>query len=264
MTARSGHDRRLTAVVVANNDDADPGYVGDRLDQHGFDLQLARRDRCELPGALRSRHRPDLVVLLGSAWSVHAPADAAALEAECELVRRAVADEIPVLAICYGAQVLAHALGGSVSQAPEPEVGLIRVDTADPALVPSGPWVAFHADVLRAPPGAAEIARDGCGTQAYVLPRVLAVQFHPEVRPEVLAAWCRQVPELLHRSGSAGRRLVEEATARADHARDTAYELVDAFLVRCRVDIANLSPTRLNSRRAPEEPAVDETVTNEG
>ena len=36
------------------------------------------------------------------------------LEAEAELLRQAVARDIPVLGVCLGAQLLAHALGGRV------------------------------------------------------------------------------------------------------------------------------------------------------
>ena len=66
-----------------------------------------------MPSTIAAAEHPDLVVLLGSEWSVHAPVDPAALDAECELVRSARAAQVPVLGLCYGAQVLAHASGAA-------------------------------------------------------------------------------------------------------------------------------------------------------
>lgn len=221
-----------TALVVGNAGDDDPGYVGDRLLEHGFRLHAVVREAGQLSHAFPAEPPPDLVLLLGSDWSVHAPVDPAVLEAECDLVRRAAAASVPVLAICYGAQVAAHALGGTVSAAPAPEVGVVHVDTCDAKLVPKGPWTAFHTDELEPPPGATVVARNDCGTQAFSLPGLLGVQFHPEVRPDVLDDWSRRFPELLRVARVNRDELVSRARADEDRSRAAAYALVDAFLLR--------------------------------
>ena len=220
------------ALVVANVSDADAGFVGDRLVQRGFLLRTVFRDRGGVPSTIEAAEHPDLVLLLGSEWSVHAPVDRGALEAECDLVRLARAAQVPVLGLCYGAQVLAHALGGSVTAAPQPEIGLVEVDTSDPTLVPAGPWTAFHLDVLDPPPGATVVARNACGTQAFVLPGALGVQFHPEVRPDVLDGWSRRYPELVLAAGLQPAELVRQARHREEDSRSAAYALVDTFLTR--------------------------------
>lgn len=219
----------MIALVVANSTDNDAGYVGERLVDRGFSLRTVLRDgdglRLDLAGV-------DVLLLLGSAWSVHAPVDPGALSAECELVRAARAAEVPVLGLCYGAQVLAHAFGGRVSLADRPEVGFVEVETDDDGLVPSGPWAQFHLDVVDPPPDARVVARNACGVQAFSLPGVLAVQFHPEVRPDVLDDWARRSPELLVEAGLTREGLVAEARCREPEARSAAYALVDAFLDR--------------------------------
>ena len=53
---------------------------------------------------------------------------------------------MPVLGICFGAQVLAAALGGTVEPAGQAEIGWVMVDSADPELIPPGPWLEFHHD----------------------------------------------------------------------------------------------------------------------
>lgn len=219
----------MIALVVANSTDNDAGYVGDRLVDRGYTLRTALRDRGEIPRDLAS---VDAVLLLGSDWSVHSPVDPDALVAECELVKTARSAEVPVLGLCYGAQVVAHALGGRVSLAARPEVGFVEVDTDDDELVPAGPWPAFHVDVVDPPPDARVVARNACGTQAFLLPGVLAVQFHPEVRPDVLDDWARRFPQLLVDAGLDRESLVAEARDREPAARSAAYALVDAFLDR--------------------------------
>lgn len=218
------------ALVVANSDDADAGFVGDRLQERGYALRRVMRDLGEVPASVPGE--VELLLLLGSEWSVHQPVDVAARDLECALVRDALSREVPVLGLCYGAQVIAHALGGRVSLAPRPEIGLVEVDTDDPELVPTGPWAAFHTDVIDPPPDARVIARNGCGVQAFVVPGALAVQFHPEVRPEVLDGWAAHLPELLAAAGTDRAQMVRQATGREAASRQAAYAMVDEFLSR--------------------------------
>ena len=119
-----------------------------------------------------------------------------------------------------------------MTAAPQPEIGLVEVESSDPALVPAGPWMAFHVDMLEPPPDATVIARNECGVQAFVLPGALGVQFHPEVRPEVLDDWSRRFPELVVDAGLDRADMVRRARDREGDSRQAAYALVDAFLGR--------------------------------
>lgn len=227
-----GRDAAGWVLVVANADDADAGYVGERLVQRGLELRTVLRDGPDLRSELPVDDPPALLLLLGSAWSVHDPVEASALAAESALVRSAQRSQVPVLGLCYGAQVLAQAFGGRVRPAVQPEVGLVVVDSDDPDLVPPGPWTAFHADVVDVPPGATEIARNDCGAQAFVLPGTLAVQFHPEVRPEVLDDWAGRFPALLAAAGLSRHQLLAAARRQETESRLAAHRLVDTFLAR--------------------------------
>ena len=59
--------------------------------------------------------------------------------------------------------------------------GLRRAASEQPDLVGGGPWFQWHYDRWQVPPGATEIARNPVASQAFVINRSLAVQFHPEL-----------------------------------------------------------------------------------
>lgn len=216
-----------SVLVVGNTTDPDAGYVGERFaERHMRLLRVWREEGLpeEVPAGTT------VLLLLGSEWSVAHPVALDVLKAECALVRSAGQSGVPVLGLCYGAQVLAHAYGGRVSVAENPEVGLISVETADETLVPPGPWWAFHNDVIETPAEARLVARNGCGVQAFALPLALGVQFHPELRPSVLEEWLERVPALAVASPLAPSELVALADHREGDARRAAATLVDCFL----------------------------------
>jgi GMP synthase-like glutamine amidotransferase len=217
-----------TALVVANSTDADAGYVGDRFVEHGFRLRTVLRDRAETPASVPPGVHT--VILLGSEWSVHAPVDPVARDVECRLARSAQSAGVPLLGLCYGAQIVAHAFGGHVSRSTQPEVGLVTILSSDEELVPAGPWSAFHVDVIDPPADAHVIAHNGFGAQAFTLPGVLAVQFHPEVRPDKLADWASRFPAVFAATGLDRDDMVQQARIRQPQARAAAAALVDSFL----------------------------------
>jgi GMP synthase-like glutamine amidotransferase len=215
-------------LTVANSSDPDSGYVGERFVERGLALRQVLRDRAGTPSVVPPGTA--VLLLLGSAWSVAHPVDRTALETECALVLSAQEHGVPVLGLCYGAQVVAHATGGRVTRALQPEVGLVAVESADERVVPTGPWWAFHSDVISAPPLAEALASNACGLQAFRLPGVLAVQFHPEVLPTTLDGWLTRVPDMLAAAGGDKDALVKQAESREQQARDAAHRLVDGFL----------------------------------
>lgn len=115
-------------------------------------------------------------------------------------VRHAVAEQLPLLGVCYGHQLMAYALGGEVGDNPngwERGVKLLQTTRAqrqDPLLasVPGRftAWLSHRQSVLTPPPGAqvlAASAQDGCQIIRYSA-SALSLQFHPEFTPEIMAA----------------------------------------------------------------------------
>ncbi|MEN3225657.1 type 1 glutamine amidotransferase [Mycolicibacterium porcinum] len=132
----------------------------------------------------------DVIVPLGARWEAYDEALVNSwVGAEMAMVRRAVESGVGVLGVCFGGQLIAQALGGSVSRSPEPEIGWYDVATDDEQLVPGGRWFQWHFDRWTLPPGATEIARTPDASQAFVLGTALALQFHPELDSELLEVW---------------------------------------------------------------------------
>lgn len=185
----------MRALLIANDIDTDPGYIGHALRRRGYAFtELMREQHREWAGdATRLVAEHQLVLSLGSGWSVCDPALTEPREAEESIVRAALASKTPFVGICYGAQVLSEASGGGVERAPEPEIGWCPVeitsDLREESEVLRGPWMQWHYDRCLPPPGARILATSPVAVQAFVLPSALGVQFHPEVTEAVVAQW---------------------------------------------------------------------------
>lgn len=129
----------------------------------------------------------DLLVVMGSKESAYDDS-VPWLARELAFAGSAVEAGLPVLGICFGAQLLARYLGGTVRPAVQAEFGFTAVETDDPELVSAGPWMQFHSDAFVPPPGT-EIARNAAGAQAFLAGKVLGVQFHPESTVDSFHSW---------------------------------------------------------------------------
>lgn len=217
----------MRALLIANAADADPGFVGERFREHGFAFDECHREH---PGDWSSLDGHELVLLLGSEWSVYWPEVVSQVSAEVAVLQEAARRGIPVFGICFGSQVMAHAFGGSVFKAEIAEIGWQQVQSHVPDVVAEGPWMEWHYDVVSMPPTAVEMARTESGPQAWNLGRMFCTQFHPEVHEGMIRRWARGFGEQeLLRIGSSPAELLEVTRASVDASRPNAERLVDWF-----------------------------------
>lgn len=215
-----------TGLVLQHGDWGPPGLLGEWAGARGIRLEVHRTDLEE--------RLPDLdghafLVSLGSKYSP-LDRDVPEVAAELALLERAVAAELPVLGLCYGAQMLATALGGTVQRAPEPELGWHAVSSSAREFLEDGPWLQWHYDRFTLPPGAEELARSPRALQGFARGAHIGVQFHPESTIEIVSEWARLDADRLAEAGIPdGEALVESGRHHAEAARRSAFRLFDAF-----------------------------------
>lgn len=120
------------------------------------------------------------------------------IEPTLNLIRQAVAADIPVLGHCLGGQLIAKALGGVIGPNPVKEIGWGKVDVL--ATPQARHWFGdihtfqafhWHGETFSIPPGAACILKSAhCDNQAYVLGKHLGMQCHVEMTRAMIEQWC--------------------------------------------------------------------------
>jgi GMP synthase-like glutamine amidotransferase len=176
----------MRVIVIRHHAEDSPGYIGQAFQERGADVSTHLFPRA---GSLPQFGGADHVVVLGASASVNDAARLAWIADELAWLRDVDSAGVPVFGICFGAQALCVALGGKVEAAPAKEIGWKLVRTADPELIPAGPWLEFHADRCLPPQEARILAINEVGVQAFSIGRHLAVQFHPEVDGAELTLW---------------------------------------------------------------------------
>ncbi len=170
--------RPRLALLNASYDDANTS----RNFRRELAADLAEFDVTE--GELPAGFEYDGVVVTGSKASVYW--DEPWIEALLDWVESAVERDLPHLGVCYGHQVLAEALGGTVDAMPEYEIGYHEVRrVGESTLLGDLPerFTVFttHQDaVTELPRGARPIAENEYSNHGFELERVFTVQFHPE------------------------------------------------------------------------------------
>jgi GMP synthase (glutamine-hydrolysing) len=183
----------------------------------------------------RSLPADDLLVVMGGPMGVADVGDPAYpfLRDEVALLRERLAADGPVLGVCLGAQLLAHAAGARVypNMRPSPaptrvyEVGWAPVDLAvattppEPALAGLGAqemMLHWHGDTFDLPSGAVHLASTpACPNQAFRLGRALALQFHPELELGTVEDWLRaDAPYVATACGPDGATRIRQDTSR--------------------------------------------------
>src|SRR5262245_8525675 len=135
----------------------------------------------------------EALVVMGGPMSANDAASLEWLAAETRLVEQVVRAARPMLGVCLGAQILAHALGARVYRAREREIGWwpLRVRPEARKGTPLADWpdvlvpLHWHGETFDLPPGAAHLAETGAVPhQAFLWRRALGLQFHAEATPE--------------------------------------------------------------------------------
>lgn len=155
-------------------------------------------------------------------------------------LRGAVKDEVPLLGVCFGHQILASALGGEVRKNPLGRaIGsrVVRRVVDDPLL--EGLPEAFEVNVSHRdhvavpPPGTTKlVTADHDDLHAFSAgPVARAVQFHPEFSDEIVRGYIEQRMDILRGEGFDPERLHRDVVD-VPHARRLLRNFVTNFVRR--------------------------------
>ena len=201
-------------LVIEHQANAGLGAITERLASHGARVEVCSADRAtSIPESLTGY---DGLVVLGGSMGPEDDSVAPWLPRVRGLLSEGVAYGVPTLGICLGAQLLAVARGGRVSEMSQgPEIGLGAVTFSDHGsaggesdplfgvlagtTVPVVQW--HYLEVAMLPPAARVLASSGeCRNQVFSLGTAAwGLQFHPEATAATAAEWVLEDAENLRR-----------------------------------------------------------------
>jgi len=230
-----------TAIVLKHVEFEGPSRIAPLLVERGYQLDV----RAPYLGAPVPKQlgKDEVLIVMGGPMGVSdlEQPGLSFLKREVELLRSCVEQDLPVLGVCLGSQLLAHAAGAPVRQmhdgpARQYEVGwgAIRFhhETGDAVLrqmPPEGQVLHWHGDTFDLPAGARHLASSKlCPNQAFRLGRQFGLQFHCEVTLEDVQAWLAADDGFVERAnGGDGFATIVRDSAQHIHAQ---HELGDRLL----------------------------------
>jgi len=214
-----------------------PGYFATVLDRHQVPWRVIKVDAGEAvpadPGAYSG------LVFMGGPMSVND--DLPWIAPVLQLIRSGVDADVPVLGHCLGGQLMAAALGGTVSRNPVKEIGWGEVVVA--GTTPAQQWfgqagrsfLAFHwhGETFTIPPGAERALTNGyCENQAFALGKHLGMQCHIEMTSEMIAAWCASGAREISRSRSPAVQPVDAIKSGLEPRLHALHQVADGVYAR--------------------------------
>ena len=171
-----------------------PGYLGTFLNQHDIPYELICID--ENVAVPQNTNDISGLVFMGGSMNVTDPLDW--IHQEQQLIKNAIENNIPVLGICLGAQLMSAALGGTITHDDNMEIGWHEVEADANHL--DNEWLTplpkkftpfhWHADTFSIPENATVLLHSQCrSNQAFMIKNSLAVQFHLEMTVEMVQQW---------------------------------------------------------------------------
>ena len=176
-------------LLVQNTRIEGSGYLGELIQKDGFDITSVNAKYEKLPDDDFS-----LIVILGAPESAND--DLPYLQAEQDLIKKSVENNIPVLGICLGSQLIAKTFGAKVYSGPRKEIGFYDdLKVNDNSKLFAGfqnPFTVFHwhGDTFDLPEGSTRLASsEHYENQAFQYKSAVGLQFHLEVNEEMVNLW---------------------------------------------------------------------------
>jgi len=188
----------MSRILVFQHVAAEPlGTLDKLIRQRGHRVKFVNFER--QPDARPKLDRYSGLIVLGGPMNVEDRDARTHLQTEIEVIGEALRQNKPVLGICLGAQLLAHALGAQVRRHHVSEIGWYDLDVTDAGrgdrvLAPLGtlaPVFQWHGYTFDLPAGTAHLARTPtCENQAFRRgDNAYGFQFHLEMDQPLIERW---------------------------------------------------------------------------
>ncbi len=231
------------AIALRHDEYGGLDLVGDWLAARGIDALTIDPPKGDLSRHADAAREADLLIVLGGSMGVYERAAHPWIDDEIALVAARLNAKGPTLGLCFGAQLMAAALGARVYQGPAPEIGwpalkLTEAGRASPLAPLDGVGVMqWHGDTFDLPAGATHLAQSAAyAHQAFSAgPHALALQFHLELTEKGFEGWMAHPEDeggMLARSGCSEAALRAETARAAPKARAPAFAALDAWRAR--------------------------------
>jgi GMP synthase-like glutamine amidotransferase len=217
-----------------------PGFIIDYAKDRGIELELLSLwSEYEMP----ELSRYDALIVLGGPMGVYEEYPGKA--EELHTITNAIG-HMPVLGICLGAQLIAHALGARVYPHVVDGKHIKEIGYYDTALTDDGKKsplfkglpsefkvLQWHGDTFDIPEGAVLLAISAlCRNQAFSYgDSTYGLQFHSEASPQMVEAWTREDAAWVYKDFDFNEaRTLEEARELSPTLKEYLYRLMDNFL----------------------------------
>jgi GMP synthase (glutamine-hydrolysing) len=205
----------------------DAGYAVDRIDVS--DPAFPTLDLRE----------PDLLIMMGGPMGIYDQIEHPWIRCQMRRLALRLAADRPTLGVCFGAQMIAAALGADVYRGHAREVGFhpVQVHVADSPLrhVAHVPVLHWHGDTFTLPPNAELLASSHIyAHQAFRRGRnLLALQFHAEMGEDPrFDAWIEQSPQDVADAGHTEASLRHAHDAHGGGAVQAGRAMIGEWLAR--------------------------------
>lgn len=226
------------ALIVAHEPDGPGSQVTERFRQRGFTTHnhvvTADQDKPNDAVPFPTFADYDVVVLMGSIRSLTRKDEIDTwVHEELRLIQDQVAADRPLLGICFGAQLLADAMGGEVEEAPVTEIGWTTITPVGDQINPvgPGPWLEWHHDRFTPPPESTVYAESEHAVQLFQVGRSVGTQFHPEIDVPHVAEWLQNADDdYLASHGVDQAKFLESVVDHEERNIVQCHALVDWFI----------------------------------
>jgi GMP synthase-like glutamine amidotransferase len=171
-----------------------PGYFAIYLERRGVPWRLIRLDAGERVPSDCGQFSG--ACFMGGPMSVNDPLPW--IGPALEFIRRCVSTDVPVIGHCLGGQLVAKALGGTITPFGGREIGWHEVEVSDSDVARH--WFGqtrrftpfhWHGERFSLPAGATPVLASAlCAEQGFVVGPHIGMQCHIEMTADLIGAWC--------------------------------------------------------------------------